>query len=270
MLFCGQVSPSPSGSRGQHWAACRLCRPVSHSTGRFRTWELLTPALPCCRLFSMLRLCWRMGMSGIPDRGLLSASSAARRSRPQGEEPFPQGDASLRGGSGTRLTGRPCKEKFVTDQLHFSALFEDIVLSSLELQLLGNWSQLQLRGEELPKGAAVEDAAEEGSRLRVLGEEGQIMAHTAPLPGQVLHVRGAAFGWQCHASPSQHDCAHAVLPVVGGSLGTAQGRQARGCPAMGWGSLPPCTSHRLGLPCAPLPPHCCLGEQLQTQSQSVV
>lgn len=47
------------------------------------------------------------------------------------------------------------------------------MLASLELHLLGNWSQLQLRGEELPKGAAAEDAAEEGSRLCVLGGDGR-------------------------------------------------------------------------------------------------
>lgn len=76
--------------------------------------------------------------------------------------------------------------------------------------------------------------------------EGMDVAHTAPLPGQVLHTMGAAFGWQCHTLPSRHDCAHTVLPAVRGSLGSARG--GPGCPAMGWGSLPLCMSHKLGLP----------------------
>lgn len=72
--------------------------------------------------------------------------------------------------------------------------------------------------------------------------EGMDMAHTAPLPGQVLHAMGAAFGWQCHALPSWHDCAHTVLSVVRGSLGSAKG-WPRG--ALPWAGAPfPCVCPR--------------------------
>lgn len=150
--------------------------------------------------------------------------------------PFHRGDASLRGSS-MRLTVQPCEEKFVTDGLHFSALFEDIVLASLRLHLLGNWSQLHLRGEELPKGAAAEDAAEEGSRLCVLGGDGHGSHRTSARTSAPCY--GApAFGWQCHALPSWHDCAHTVLPAVRGSLGSAKG-WPRG--ALPWAGAPfPC------------------------------
>lgn len=158
--------------------------------------------------------------------------------------PFHRGDASLRGSS-TRLTVQPCEEKFVTDGLHFSALFEDIVLASLKLHLLGNWSQLHLRGEELPMGAAAEDAAEEGSRLCVLGGDGHGSHSTsartsAPCYGSSVWLAVPRVALMARLCPHSASCGQGVFGLSKGV--------APGCPAMGWGSLPLCMSQKLGLP----------------------